>query len=407
MALFTRRKFTLSTLTAAATLPLIGCGKKTAAANTFKIGILLPTSGFEAALGQSCKRGADVALSVLKNIYNVDFDIVFADTESNANVGRNKAEKLITEGAHVLIGAFDSGVTASIAQVCEQRSIPFVINIAAAPQITEQGYKFTFRNFPTGSMLIKNGLSLMKDLFKMQGIAPKTAAFVHVNDTYGEAMRKGIEQLFPTLDMPFQIVETVSYDPKTQDLATEIGKVKASGAELIMPATRLEDAVLLVKEVFKQKLNIMGIINPGSPGMYEKDFFTQLGDKSDHWISNTAWYNPKSSITQEVIKAMEKIAPTDYLETNSAYTFEAIHIAVDAYKRANSFDPKNLRDALIATHIEEHVTLGGPIQFDEKGQSKNVTSASMQNRDGKPRVILPLDVSEIKPIFPIPSYKAA
>lgn len=407
MTQFTRRQFTLASLSAACTLPLIGCGKKASSGNLFKVGVLLPSSGFAASLGQSCKIGSDLAHDILRDLYGVDFEILYGDTESNANVGRTKAEKLINEGAHVIVGAFDSGVTAAIAQVCEQRGVPFVVNIAAAPQITEQGYKFIFRNFPTGPMLIKNGLSLMKDLFKEKGIAPKTAAFIHVNDTYGEAMRKGIEALFPTLDMPFKIVETISYDPKTQDLSTEVGKVKASGADLIMPATRLEDAVLLVKEVYKQKLKIMGIINPGSPGMYEKDFFTQLGDKSNHWISNTAWFNPKANITQIIQKAFEKSFPSNYLETNSAYTFEAIHIAVDAYKRANSFDHIQIRDALKETNITDHVTMGGPIQFDEKGQGKNATSASMQNRDGKPRVIFPATSREIDPIFPVPLFNAA
>lgn len=407
MTHFTRRQFTLSTLSAACALPLVGCGKKASAGNILKVGILLPSSGFEASLGQSCKIGSDLAHTILGEIYGVDFEIAYADTESNANTGRTKAEKLINEGAHVLIGAFDSGVTAAIAQVCEQRGVPFVVNIAAAPQITDQGYQFVFRNFPTGPMLIRNGLSLMKDLFKERGIAPKTAAFIHVNDTYGEAMRKGIEALFPTLDMPFKIVETISYDPKTQDLSTEIGKVKASGAELIMPATRLEDAVLMIKEVYKQKLKIMGIINPGSPGMYEKDFFGQLGDKSNYWISNTAWFNPKASITQLVQKALAKAFPNNYLETNSAYTFEAVHIAVDAYKRANSLDLVQIRDALKETNISDHVTMGGPIQFDAKGQGINATSASMQNHGGRPQVIFPASAREIEAVFPIPMYEAA
>ena len=48
----------------------------------------------------------------------------------------------------MLVGAFDSGHTAAVAQVAEQRGVPLIINIAAAPQITEQGYKFVFRNFP-------------------------------------------------------------------------------------------------------------------------------------------------------------------------------------------------------------------------------------------------------------------
>ena len=72
-----------------------------------------------------------------------------ADTETNVDTARTRAERLIEEGAQVLVGAFDSGQTSAIAQVAEQRGIPFVINIAAAPQITEQGYKFVFRNFPT------------------------------------------------------------------------------------------------------------------------------------------------------------------------------------------------------------------------------------------------------------------
>ena len=58
----------------------------------------------------------------------------------------------------MLVGAFDSGQTIAIAQVAEQRGVPLVVNIAAAPQITEQGYKFVVRNFPTAPMLITGAL---------------------------------------------------------------------------------------------------------------------------------------------------------------------------------------------------------------------------------------------------------
>ena len=78
------------------------------------------------------------------------------------------------EGAHVLSGCFESGATAAVAQVAEQKGVPFVINIAADPQITEQGYKFVFRNFPTSGMLGVGGLSLMNELFQATGKTPKT-----------------------------------------------------------------------------------------------------------------------------------------------------------------------------------------------------------------------------------------
>src|SRR3972149_3768954 len=130
----------------------------------------------------------------------VDIELMNADTETNVDTARSRAERLIQEGANVLIGPFASGAAAAIAQVAEQKGVPFVINIAAAPQITEQGYKYVFRNFPTAPELVRNGLALIGGLFRATNTVPRTAVFMHVNDTFGQAMRKGIGALFPKLD---------------------------------------------------------------------------------------------------------------------------------------------------------------------------------------------------------------
>ena len=79
------------------------------------------------------------------------------------DVARTQSERAINDGAQCIVGAFDSACTLAMAQVCEQRQVPLVVNIAAAPQLTEQGYKFLVRNFPTGGMLVTNGLKLIKD----------------------------------------------------------------------------------------------------------------------------------------------------------------------------------------------------------------------------------------------------
>ena len=122
-----------------------------------KIGVILPKSGYLSFIGQSCQKGADLAPGVIKDLLGVDIELMNADFESNVDTARTRAERLIQEGANVLVGPFDSGAAAAIAQVAEQRGVPFVINIAAAPQITEQGYKFVFRNFPTAIDLTRNG----------------------------------------------------------------------------------------------------------------------------------------------------------------------------------------------------------------------------------------------------------
>ena len=161
-----------------------------AQAQKLKVGVILPRSGVQGLIGQSCQMGADIAPALIKDMLGVDVELMNADWETNVDVARTRAERLIQEGAHVLVGPFDSGAASAIAQVAEQRGVPFVINIAAAPPITEQGYKFVFRNFPTAIDLTINGLSLIGDLFRATNVAPRTAVFMHVNDTFGQAMNR-------------------------------------------------------------------------------------------------------------------------------------------------------------------------------------------------------------------------
>src|SRR5205809_701558 len=161
-----RRTFNRNIALVGAAAALSSFGIARAQAQKLKVGVLLPRSGFQGLIGQSCQKGADLAPGVIKQLLGVDIELMNADTETNVDTARTRAERLIQEGAHVLVGPFDSGAASAIAQVAEQRGVPFVINIAAAPPITEQGYKFVFRNFPTAIELTNNGLSLIGDLFR-------------------------------------------------------------------------------------------------------------------------------------------------------------------------------------------------------------------------------------------------
>src|SRR5947209_17417990 len=178
-----------------------------------KVGVLLPRSGVQAGIGQDCQRGVEIAPGILKGLGLPDLAIMNADTESNVEVARSRAERLIGEGAQLLVGAFDSGQSTAIAQVAEQKGIPFVINIAAAPPITEQGYKFVFRNFPTAPMILGDAFANQKEVFEAAGVAPKSVVFMHVNDTFGTAMKNGIGAVMPKFNMPYQLVEQIAYDP--------------------------------------------------------------------------------------------------------------------------------------------------------------------------------------------------
>src|SRR5436853_5224012 len=186
--------------------------------SALKVGVLLPRSGYQASIGQDCFRGVELAGPILKDVGLPELQIMNADTETNVDVARSRAEKLIADGAQLLIGAFDSGQSSAIAQVAEQKSIPYVINIAAAPPITEQGYKFVFRNFPTAPMILGDAFANQKEIFTEVGRAPKSVVFMHVNDTFGTAMQKSIGDVMPKFSMTYRIAATLVKDPTARAL---------------------------------------------------------------------------------------------------------------------------------------------------------------------------------------------
>jgi branched-chain amino acid transport system substrate-binding protein len=369
-----------------------------------KVGVLLPRSGIQAGIGQDCQRGVDIAGPILQSLGLPELAIIKADTESNVETARARAEKVIGEGAGLLVGAFDSGQTTAIAQVAEQKGIPLVINIAAAPAITEQGYKFVFRNFPTAPMILRDAFEQQKEIFAIAGAAPKTVVFMHVNDTYGTAMAKGIGAVMPKFNRPYTIVEEIAYDPAAHDLSVELAKAKAANADALLVVSRLNDAMLLTRELVKQRWTPQAVMSMG-PGWYEDQYFRTLGKLADGPISFVPWYDPHKKLTSELEAALAKADPGVNLNVNHIYTFEALLVAADAYKRAGSTDPKALADAIRSTNITDNVSISPGISFNAKGQNDKVKDGAIQNRGGKLVTLAPAEAANAKPEWPMSPYQ--
>ena len=123
---------------------------------------------------------------------------------------------------------------------------------------------------------------------------------------------------------------------------------------------------------------------------------------------NLPWANPKSDMTQALEASFKQVNPGNRFAVdcfNAGFTFEALLIAADAHKRAGTTAGPALMDAVKQTKLEKHVMIGGPIQFDEKGQNPNIGSAAVQNLKQTPTVVLPADVAAASPVLPMPSWQ--
>jgi branched-chain amino acid transport system substrate-binding protein len=397
-----RRGFTALGGAALATSSLPRAARAQAAA--LKVGVVLPRSGFLAQIGQANQRGADAAIPILRELGYPAIEMMPGDSESNADVARAATERLIAGGAHMIVGAFDSGHTSAVAQVCEQRGIPLVINIAAAPPITEQGYKFVFRNFPRAGAIVQGAFTLQKELYTTTGRAPQRCCLLHVNDTFGTSIKQAIDAMAPAQAMPYRFVESIAYDPQARDLSVEIARAKASNAEILWTVSRLNDAILLTREMVKQRYEPWAIMASG-PGYYEEQYLKTLARLSDHPISFVPWYDPQKPLAKRMIAQYQRMFPGSTVDTNIVYSFEAMLICADAYKRAGSTNPLALAEALRATNIKDNASVGAGISFDAKGQNDTLGLAGIQNLNGETRVVLPRAAAETQAVFPMPGWQ--
>jgi branched-chain amino acid transport system substrate-binding protein len=260
-----------------------------------------------------------------------------------------------------------------------------------------------FRNFPTAPMILGDAFANQLEVFAATGVAPKTAVFMHVNDTFGVAMQKGFTGVMSKFTMPYKVVDTIAYDPAARDLSVEVAKAKSSGAEALILVSRLNDAMLLTRELVKQRWSPMAVLSMG-PGWYEDQYLKTLGKLGDGPISFVPWYDPNKKLAKRLEAALAKAFPDINLNTNHIYTFEALLVAADAFKRAGSADPKALADAIRATDIKDNVSTGPGIQFNAKGQNDKLKNSAIQNRGGKLVVVAPKGASNARPELPMKGY---
>ena len=141
-----------------------------------------------------------------------------------------------------------------------------------------------------------------------------------------------------------------------------------------MLVCRLNDAIILRREMVKQRWNPMGIVSPGSPGLYEEQYDKSLGKYAEYSISQHRLVQPEDDDDEDGRVGLQEAYPKDELHfhgINAGYTFDAIMIAADAFKRAHSTDPKTLADAIRQTNIAvQRMSLGGADQVQPEGPGR-------------------------------------
>jgi branched-chain amino acid transport system substrate-binding protein len=377
-----------------------------------KIGSVQPATGPLAVIGQGQRKGAQMAVEYInsrggiKSMGGAKLELLLGDSQTSPEVGRSESDRLIKDGAKVIVGAFESGTGMAIATLCEQRGMPFVCDVATLDDITQKGYKYTFRVFPTSTTFAQKMIEFLQTILTEKKISPKRVVVSYVGDTFGKTQGALFIKHFKEAKLGMEIVEEISYPLGVPDLSAEVAKIKAAKPDILFPICRPGDSTIMTRELFKQKVEMMGIVSPGSPGWYEPSVIKDLDKLILYVMDNVPWINPESPVYKAANELFLKNFNA-YMETNNGYAYTGILVTADALERAKSTDPDKIVEALKATDFKDHPMVGDAVKFAPNGDNINATTAMIQILpDADPlkrvKVVLPKKFAQADYVFPAP-----
>src|SRR5712692_5535832 len=386
---------------------------------TIKIGMVSPVSGPMAEVGQDSKLGAQMAGEAInaaggiKSMGGARLELLHADSETKPDVARSEAERLINSGAQLLTGGFHSAHVASIAALAQQRRVPYVIDITAADAPTaniarsvregQQKLQYVYRIFPGSAIFGRNAIRYMTEIFREAGVSPKRVVVLYSNDLFGKTQTESFQVAHKAANPGFEIVDVIPYPENAVDLATEVARAKAAKPDIIAPVTRPATAILLLEELAKQRVEMMGIISPGAPGLYETRQIQQLKELIEYVMDATVYANYRKPDTQKVAAEFAKRSGGRNFDASASYPYDAIQVIADVLERAASTDPDAIVTAIKKTNFGGGLSVySGPIVFNETGDNPNASTAMLQVLGQKARVVWPKDVAEQRFVFPRP-----
>jgi branched-chain amino acid transport system substrate-binding protein len=390
-----------------------------AQAPSVKVGVIHPVTGPLAEPGQACRLGAQMAADAInaaggiKSLGGAKLELILGDTQTKPDVGRTEAERVINQGAQLLMGSFDSGSTAAMVPVVQQRHVPFLVDIAAADPITanvakavkegQQKVQYVYRNFPTGSTFGRKAVQYFTEVFKEAGVSPKRLVLMYCNDLFGQNNAKAFQAAHAVARPTWEIVDVIPWPEPPQDLSTEVSRAKAAKPDVIAPITRPASAQILLPEIRKQRIEFMGIVGPGSPGLYEAGQLAVLKEDLEYVMTSTPWANFKNPRTLQVAEEYLKRSGGKTFDTNSGYSYDGMFLVADFLERAKSTNADAIVEAIKKTNYASGLMqYAGPVIFNDMGDNQNATPTMIQILGQKPVAVWPREAALQKFVFPRP-----
>ena len=328
-------------------------------------------------------------------------DINYYDDESNPQTSAKLVTKLIDENhVNFILGPYGSATSYAVAAVTERKGVPMVEGNGAAEKIFNQGYKYTFGVLSPA----RKYLAGIIEFASKRKPRPTAIAITATDEAFSLEIQQGAIEL--ANDHGIHVVYSARYPTNTTDVSAIVAAIKSSGADMILNAGHLQDA-LLVHRALKEQ-GVQAKIYGYSVGPDTPDFRDGLGRDANYVLGSAQWSDAVKyhgapgfyTSAQQYARAFTHAvghAP-DYHNAESTAACLAFQYAI---QRAGTLDPARVRDALANLDV---VTFFGLLKFDSRGLNVFKPMVVNQIQAGKLVTIYPYRLAEAEPMYPTPPW---
>jgi len=329
---------------------ILGFTLNLSAKDTIKIGALVAATGPASFLGDPELKTLDLYIEKINKsggLLGKQVELVSYDTGANPKKATTFVKRLINQDKVVaIIGGSASGETMAILPFVKKAQIPLV-SMAGSIKITEPVKKFVFKTPATDRMACQKIFEFLQSKNKTN------VALISGNGGFGKSMREQCKDVASNYGIT--IVADETYGPKDTDMTAQLTNINSMKNVDAVVNPGFGQGPAIVTKNFKQLAMTQILVQ--SHGVASKKFIELAGDSGEgvYIVSPPVVVaslleesDPIKTIALEYIKEYE----TKYnspVSTFGGYAYDALHLVVDGIKRADSTEPKKIRDAIEST----------------------------------------------------------
>ncbi len=348
------------------------------ASGPIKVGFVTELTGPWTFFGTSCVAGLKFATDEINKAGGVKgrpLEFVIQDNQTNPSAAVAASRNLdVNDKVVALSGPTSSDTALAMYGYAEQQKIPFLVPVAAFPQLTKPGTRYTFRIEPNAAGW---GYSIAKFLEKAKPGA--RVAIMYSDAALMRAIVAGFKYQAPRSKV--SIVSDMLFPQGSSDATVQAAQVKAANPDYVIVIGAGAFDNVLTNQLLDLGIKPEQIIHPY--GITTQVF--GWGQRSVGSIYGTFFDLGLDSLTKEGKDFISRFdaannRPPSYVEN---YCYNTPYIMKEALEKAGTADREKLREALSSLKTKE-LTSGIPIAFDKNGARKEyMYFMRIESVDGK------------------------